>query len=224
MRHLWPDVRSALSLQSRRRDKRSATLPLIVDRGGVEETIQIPRSDFPIYLPIPLFPPPSIYWLNRSVPGAFGNLDVLHIAGPTFKQAAERYSDSPRFAGSRASFVPADFARMLAKIAYSAGVLTVGLGTFHDSPMRDIILGRETDVNRWIGGWYGPQMTDTAPGLHAIKVIPEISSRMIHVFVRLFAQFGAPEYQVIVGELHPELIDPADRPPSWAEHERTEGG
>src|ERR1017187_1301419 len=39
MRHLWPDVRNALAMQSRRKDKRSTTLPIVVERDGVRKTI-----------------------------------------------------------------------------------------------------------------------------------------------------------------------------------------
>ena len=46
MRSLWPDVRNALAVQSRRREKRLRTLPLVVQRKGVKETIQVTWSDF----------------------------------------------------------------------------------------------------------------------------------------------------------------------------------
>lgn len=57
MRCLWPDVRNALAMQSRRRDKRrSTTLPAVAVRDGVRETVQVPRNRFPTYLLTPLFP------------------------------------------------------------------------------------------------------------------------------------------------------------------------
>ena len=72
MRHLWLDVRNAFAMQSRRRDKRSATLPIVVQRDGGQETIQVPRTKFPIYLATPLFPPPAILWSDTPVRGVWG--------------------------------------------------------------------------------------------------------------------------------------------------------
>ena len=37
MRRLWPDVRNVLAMQSRRWNKRSAALPLVLQRNGLKE-------------------------------------------------------------------------------------------------------------------------------------------------------------------------------------------
>jgi hypothetical protein len=37
-------------MQSHRRDKRSATLPLVLQRDGVRDVVQVPRARFPTYL------------------------------------------------------------------------------------------------------------------------------------------------------------------------------
>src|SRR5580700_6465193 len=55
MRSLWPELRNVLAMQSRRRDQRSATLPVVVQRDGIFQKIQVPRSEFPTYLSTPLF-------------------------------------------------------------------------------------------------------------------------------------------------------------------------
>ncbi len=86
MRSLWPDIRNVLAMQSRRRDKRSLTLPLVVQRDGVREVIQVPRSEFPTYLNTPLFPPPAVLWRSQPVRGVFTNLDIIHVAGPHSKR------------------------------------------------------------------------------------------------------------------------------------------
>src|SRR5882724_4411908 len=91
MRSLWPDIRNVLAMQSRRGEKRSLTLPLVVQRDGVREIIQVPRSEFPTYLNTPLFPPPAVFWRSQPVRGVFTNLDTIHVAGPTFEQASQRY-------------------------------------------------------------------------------------------------------------------------------------
>ena len=51
MRCLLPHVRNVLAMQTRRRDKRSGTLPLEVHRDGVKETALVPRNKYPTYFP-----------------------------------------------------------------------------------------------------------------------------------------------------------------------------
>jgi len=47
-------------------------------------------------------------------------------------------------------------------------------------------------------------------GLHAIQV--RASGSDLHVFLRLFAQFGAPEYHVVLGQADPDFVNSDDWP------------
>ena len=48
LRSLWPSVRNVLAMQTRRPNERSNRLPLVIDRAGERETIQVPRADYPM--------------------------------------------------------------------------------------------------------------------------------------------------------------------------------
>jgi hypothetical protein len=170
MRSLWPEVRNALELQSRRRDKRSPTLPLVVQREGCREVLQIPRSEFPIYLPTPLFPPPARLWAREPIRGVFTNLNTIHIGGPTFKEAYEKYPGAD-FVGAHTNFSPEDFARTLAKIAFCAGVAALGLGAFTNTPIRSVILGTDPCISHWVGSWYDEPFIDVS--VRATAGLPE---------------------------------------------------
>jgi len=148
MRRLWPDVRNVLAMQSRRRDKRAATLPLVLQRDGVKEIVQVPRTRFPTYMVTPLFPPPASFWSSRPVTGVFGNLDMIHLCGPTFKEASKDYPGAD-FVGSHTNFSAEDFARMAAKIGFCAAVSALGLGPFTNTPIRKVIL--VSGVNYFFG-------------------------------------------------------------------------
>jgi hypothetical protein len=150
MRRLWPDVRNVLAMQSRRRDKRSTTLPVVVQRDGVRETIQVPRTKFPTYLATPLFPPPAIFWSDRPVRGVFANLDVKHLCGPTFADASKEYPGA-EFFGMHINFSAEEFARMLAKIGFCAAVAAVGIRAFTNTPIRKVILGSDQCIGHWVG-------------------------------------------------------------------------
>jgi len=214
MRSLWPDIRNALAMQSRRRDKRSPTLSLVVQRGEVRETIQVSRSEFPVYLPTPLFPPPAVFWRSQPIRGVFTNLDAIHIAGPTFEEASKRYPGA-EFVGAHTNFSPEDFGRTLAKIAFCVAVHGLGLAAFTHTPIRKVILGSDPCIGHWVGSWHGEAVNDTHGGLHAIKVQRSMTGSNIHVFVRLFAQFGAPEYHIVLGEADPVFVASDEWPLEW---------
>lgn len=217
MRCLWPDVRNALAMQSRRRDKRrSTTLPAVAVRNGVRETVQVPRNQFPTYLPTPLFPPPAILWSGRPVRGVFANLDMMHLCGPTFAEASKEYPGIDFF-GMHVNFSAEEFARMLAKIGFCAAVASVGLGAFTNTPIRNVILGTDHCLSQWVGSWWNEPINGTNGGLHEIRVMCTEPGAGIHAFIRLFAQFGAPEYHVMLGPADPRYVASGNWPARWAE-------
>jgi hypothetical protein len=223
MRCLWPEIRNVLAMQSRRRDRRSPTIPLVVEREGVREIVQIPRSEYPTYLSTPLFPPPAKFWSNRPLKGVFANLDMLHIAGPTFREASQRYPGA-NFVGMHTNFSADYFARTVAKIGFCAAVAALGLGPFANTPIRKVILGTDLCIGQWVGCWYGEPVNGTRGSLHEIRVKSSIPDSEIHVFVRLFAQFGAPEYHVLLGPADPVFVASGDWPSRWGADDSTSGG
>ena len=214
MRCLWPDVRNVLAMQSRRRDKRSPTVPLIVHRNGVKETIQVSRTEYPTYLTTPLFPPPAVFWSNSPVRGVFVNLDTIHLAGPTFREASKQYPGAD-FVGSHTNFSAEDFARTVAKIGFCAAVAALGLAAFTHTQIRKVILGSDPCIGYWVGSWYGEPVNGTH-GLHEIRVRCSQPDSQIHAFVRLFAQFGAPEYHVLLGPADPSFVASSAWPSAWS--------
>jgi hypothetical protein len=130
----------------------------------------------------------------------------MHIAGPTLKAVSEHYPGA-EFVGCHANFAPELFARTIAKIGFCAGVYTLGLGPFTQTPIRKIILGSDPSIGHWVGSWHNDDtpINETNGGLHAIKVLYNPLEGDIHVIVRLFAQYNAPEYHVILGPADPEF-------------------
>lgn len=193
MRSLWPDVRNVLAMQSRRRDKRSPTLPLLVKREGASEIIQVPRSEFPTYLCTPLFPPPAMFWRSEPIRGVFTNLDAIHIAGPTFQEASQPYPGAA-FVGARANFSPDAFARTLAKVGFCAAVCALGLDAFTHTPIRAVILGSDPCVGHWVGCWHGEPVNETRGGFTLFGCDTTYPTRQSysHQIVRPVQRTGIP--------------------------------
>jgi hypothetical protein len=144
----------------------------------------------------------------------FANLETIHLCGPTFATASKEYPGA-EFVGMHTNFSAEDFARMIAKIGFCAGVAALGLGPFTSTPIRNIILGKDASIGHWVGSWWQAPINSTGAGLHEIRVLYNKLDSDIHAFVRLFAQFGAPEYHVILGPPDPAFVASTDWPAMW---------
>ncbi len=208
LRGLLPTIRAVLGMQTRRPKRRPMTLPLVLESKGVQRTIQVPLTNFPLYLPILRLPQPGAIAGGSNANNVSIKIDFMHIAGPSFESVSHSYSDVD-FVGARITFHPEEFARTLAKIAFCAGVYTLGLTPLRNSPIRQVILGKDRDIWHWVGSWTGDPMNE-AKGLHAMQVRAIGSD--IHIILRLFAQFGAPEYHVVLGAADPAFVRSDDWP------------
>jgi len=202
LRSLLLPVRTVLAMQTRRPKLRQSSLALVLESNGIQRTIQVPPNDYPLYLPTPLFPRPGYLTGAPQLPGISTELKFLHLTGPSLEDVIHRYASD--FAGARLNFSPIDFARTLAKIAFTAAVYTLGLAPFTQTPIRRVILGEDPSVSHWVGSWHGEPINE-AKGLHAMKI--RASGTDIHVVLRLFAQFGAPEYHIVLGPADPEFAN-----------------
>lgn len=201
LKGLWPMIRNVLAMQSRRPWARPDMLPLVLESKGARRTVLVPPRDFPLYLPMPVLQPPGAVSGNTHASEMSAKLSFIHLTGPSFEEVGRR--EGADFVGARLIFSPEEFSRMLAKIAFCAGIFAMGLAPFTSSPIRDVILGKDRRVGHWVGSWGGEPMNE-ANGLHSMRI--RASGSDIHVFLRLFAQFGAPEYHVVLGPADPEFV------------------
>ena len=98
--------------------------------------------------------------------------------------------------------VPVEFARMLAKIAYSFAVGEFGIDSFRPLQQTiDIILNRTSNVSYSVGGDWEISAPDPE-GVHILTpiVLTTTGGALIIVEIRLFPAFETPQYRVVVGE------------------------
>jgi len=208
VRGIYPALRAVFRMQTRRKKDRPQTLPLVIEREGRRDVVKVPTSQYPVYFPIIKFPTPGSVDGRLPVPGIEPpTLEFGHLAGPTYEALVPEYPTA-EFIGARLTFSPTEYARTLAKIGFCAGVFAMGLAPFRNTPIRDVILGRDPHVGHWVGSWTGEEQS-LPKGLHAMKV--RAAGADIHVILRLFAQFGAPEYHVALGTADPEFV----ASPAW---------
>lgn len=189
-------ARTALGMRTRHPHERPKTLRLGVGRGGVETEVLVDVHEHPTFMHLPQFTPPGA--------GASGGMTVVgpgwirQITGPPIGEALRRVAGESGcdYVMSEVDYAPVAFGRELAKIAYGFAVLGLGHERIREAYVLPAILGDTTNLSKWVGSRTGTPLLPTT-GLHAIRL--EQRGHELHAFVRLFAQFGAPEYHVIVG-------------------------
>ena len=207
---LYDHIRAVLNMRTRHPKRRSLTLPVVIAADG-DQTIEVPLTDYPLYLPSPIFLPPGI--IDRRPPTAgmpVLGLPLQHIAGPTYQQTQARHGHD--FAGTRHSFSPELFALTLAKIAYCAAIYVLGLDPLRNSPLRGIILGYNPCLGHFVGSW-NREIMNAQQGPIALQV--RSRGATVDVIIRFFAQFGTPEYHVVVGTVDPEFVKSPEWPHEW---------
>lgn len=193
-------VRVFRALQSRRKHKDApSTYPLVVVRGGVEETVELPLEKYPVFVPFPDFAPARLVSGEQSKPG----IDVAGIVTVSFGADPASVLQELGATSIRpyVSTRPAQFARMVAKIAYSMAAATGALSLIKGpSPIRDVILGTNTHIGDYVGTLTYPIEAHQGQ-LHRIIVLPDTNTGQLVADVQLFSDSHAPRYGVLLGEL-----------------------
>ncbi len=190
-------ARIGLRLRTKRPDERPTHLPLQVERAGKRFEIPIAAEDYPAAVVLPIFPPPG-YLSGRSPGSGIQILDVAsaQLSGIPLAELHRKYGYD--YTGTRLMYRPVQFARAIAKIGYGFAVLRLGLERFAERYVVPAVLGEDRDIGHWVG-CDSTALPPAQPALHALTL--HKNGKEIHTIVRLFAQFGAPEYRVVVGRI-----------------------
>jgi hypothetical protein len=193
-------VRIYRALQSRRKHRDApSSYPLVVVRNCAEVTVELPLERYPILVPFPDFAPARLAIGEHSKPGidVAGIVTVSFGANPaTVLRELHATAIKPQV-----STRPAQFARLLAKIAYSMAAATGSLSLIKGpSPIRGVILGTDSSIGDYVGTLTYP--LDSHGGeLHRIVVLPDENLGQLVADVQLFSDSSAPRYGVLLGEL-----------------------
>lgn len=190
-------MRIALNFPSRRKSERPQHLPLRIERENKQEVVYVPVKDYPAVIGMPHFEPPAHLDGRGDERLRLVGMSGIQIGGPSIVDVGRKLSAQSVFTDVKFEPVGA-FARMLAKIAYGFAVVAArcDFGLFEEVYVLPAILGKSEDVGRWVGGSTDDQLI-AMNDLHHLKL--GLVDGEILVYVKLFAQYGAPEYVVVVG-------------------------
>lgn len=166
---------------------------------GTAGTSQIPVAEHPTMLFVYKFAEPTIL---RCFPPDVEDFKWLPISIFGQQELNDFVKTHHWDRRAKVRMVPVEFARMLAKIAYSYTVAELGSGAFCPSPLLlDVILDRTTNVSYVVGGDWDVPPPDPR-GFHLLQMTCNVSEKgaLIVIEIRLFPAFETPHYRVVVGE------------------------
>ena len=145
-------VRVYRGIQSRKNHESAPeNYPLKVEINNNITTIEVPINDCPILVPFPVFSVPAYLTDKEATKGITleGYLTISFGIKPD--EAMKKYG-AQRIIIEPLGDKPTDFARMIAKIAFSMAVAT---GAFEDSDysksfVLPAILGEKDDIGQWV--------------------------------------------------------------------------
>ena len=151
----------------------------------------------PAFLTLPTFAPAAV--LNGKPPSRGVNLvgtEPLHFGKNIEEIVKEHDASGLQFGGTVEA---SELAQLLAKIAYSYLVATMGLFPKDETPLLRLIMGKADDASTWIGSSdYQLQIEKKRPR-HVMGIVPiqnQEGQQGFVVRVKLFADSGCTGYEI----------------------------
>lgn len=147
-------------------------------------------DDTSITTVFPIFPLPN-YFNERADNGL--RVERLHVAGNNYDELKKN--------GYKNVLRPLEFARLVAKVAYSFAWSTNLLQVVSSSSgLVETFMRNPSELGRYVGTRRPPYRKANAPG-HFMSPGCVTDRRTVYVNVQLFAERGAPIYIVALGDL-----------------------
>jgi hypothetical protein len=195
--------RAVRNIRSRNPAKRPTTDTVTIVRDGKQQDVELPLAEFPVGLHFQKFAPPTVLG-GEKVSGITlltHDSPFIQFSGPPMEVVKQRLGADQIWV--RQTYKPIEFARLIAKIAYSFAFAegAEGLIKYGESPVVRVILGETGEIGHWVGSMTEP-LTSIPGSLHELYVAPGQDGRGLLVGqVKLFADLPSPRYGVILGTL-----------------------
>jgi hypothetical protein len=196
LRMMFGTTRIRLGLPTRNPEERPTELTLVLSQETTPiGELKVSASEFPLIVPGLKLPPPGILLSEKPHDRLVGEFVLIQNEAEVKKYLTENGK------GIRvATFNNHIFMQMLAKIAHSYAVAEWEIHSFRPL-LLDLILGRSQTASYWVGGSERALPPDHHSSLHRLELRREVllATTYVVAYIRLFCNFGAPEYRVVVG-------------------------
>lgn len=202
LRGFMYESRVAGGLPTRRKQKMPKTLPLIVERNGAQEQVDVPAREYPAMMLLPIFTTMGISQGGSPSRGvSFSGIQTLYIGrNPIGAMVEQRATAMKR---KVTNWDISAFARLLAKIAYGFAVADLGLFPREEVPILPLILGEADDASFWLGSSQYTLSVDSMQPKHSLGLmwLPDPvrkGEKMLVARVKLFATHDTYGYEIVV--------------------------
>jgi hypothetical protein len=203
MRGPMQQVRVYRGIKSRTKHREAPkTKPVDVTRkDGTKETIEFGFAEAPIVYGFPVFAVPAL--LDPT--GYESGIRISYVANFAFGQTPESIVEQLELQTLTwtANHKYADFARMLAKIAYSSLLAQMteqpSTSLVPDPDLLSAMLGKSDDIGRWVGS-LTKSFERHENHLHRVVFGTLNDGETVCAEVQIFADCGSPHYGVILGK------------------------
>jgi hypothetical protein len=206
LRGFMLDARTVAPFPTRRHKERPKSRALEAKRGITFERIELPVSDFPAFLHLPLLAPASfLAGLPPKTGVEIRGVETIHFGKHPKTATADLGTESIR--QTLHDWDVSAYARMLAKIGYGFVVAERGLLPLDEVTVLPLILGKADDASTWLGSAdFRLSVEDKSP-THAVGVVARSAQGshaedVLVAQVKLFASSGATGYEVVVWHRH----------------------
>jgi len=196
MKDTYRPLRSYLNMPSKHKNL-PKEIKYKVKENGDTHYAEVPINEATIFFPVFNFEEPTCKKWDFSAKGINCKVEIRSI-GKQLNDLQHERSFSELEYGFKAKI--ADFARMLAKIAYAYVVAKNGLPLYRNSQILQSILGHTNDIGIWVGSETTDCTSSTNELIVEIKEFdnPRTSKNYILVKIHFLCNLGFPIYKVII--------------------------
>jgi hypothetical protein len=189
-------ARAALSTRTRRKKKRAAAYPMLVERAGQIERVDAVWQDHWKVIQLPIFPLPA------CIDGRPYTSGIECTSMDTFELAEKGEEIAKKHNAERVlppNYSAEEFARFVAKMAYGYAVERYGLEAFETVYVLPAMLGESNNIGQWVGCSDRRELPIRQCNVSVgFKIIPGDD---LIVKIKMFAQFDGAEYVVVIGKV-----------------------
>lgn len=195
-------MRAALGFQTRRKKEMPKSFPVVLHKNGTRQQVEIPLSQFPVILQLPLFPEPGLLTgKHDGIPiKSTGTVTVSLKQNTSPTQVLQEIGRRYRAEGIELPAVdPKAFAKLIAKSAYALAVAYNGLSNIKDKYVVPAILNNTDGLGTWVGSSAQPLAPDVGEHITQVKTFrnPTTGEEIICVLMKLFSYLPVPGYVII---------------------------
>lgn len=189
-------------IQSRKNHENAPSkYAVTIEESGTTKSIEVPLEDYPILVTFPLFEVPG-YLLGNQEPKGINLTGCATISFGCKPEDTLLKHNGSRIVVRPVNDTPVDFARMIAKIAFSMAVAIDAFegANYSKSFVLPAILGEKDDIGQWVGTITEP-IISSKYYLHRVLVHRDIEKGLLIGDVQIFSDSQTPRYGVILGQL-----------------------